>query len=193
MTTDQFLQPYVHPAAGDECYVVRGRRVGAQVEISLSRERRQKHHLGGETDTLIEVLALKRLPNGEESTYMTYASNLDDAARYAARDELGYYVHTAAEGLGVRVSLVARLLGPDGQVETDVFDEGYFEDPDLQVAVAQANEKASELRAGAEQLNEEWSSRRRAHVLELQNEYAKADAQAEAAQDLQDIVEAESD
>lgn len=192
MTTDPFLPFYVLPAGDDECYVVRGRLVGPQVEVSLSRERHQKHHLHADTYTIDEVLAVKRFRDANES-YMAYASGLEDAARYAARNELGYYVDTVAEGSSVRVSLVARLLGPDGQVETDISDEHRFEDPDSDVALARASEKATELRTRAEQLNEEWISGRTARVLELQTEYAKADAQAEAAQDAQDSVEAEKD
>jgi hypothetical protein len=193
LTTDPFLPFFVCPASGDECYLVRGTRVGSDIEVSLSRERRQKHRFGSDKYTPIEVLAVQRLPHAKESAWMAYASKLEDAARCAARDELGYYVHTAAEASGVRVVLVARLLGPDGHVETEIADGHYFEDADSHAALVQANEKATELRARAEQLNEDWISRRRARVLELQTEYAKADAQTEAAKGLQGIIEAERD
>jgi hypothetical protein len=124
---------------------------------------------------------------------MAYAASLEDAARSAAHGELGYEVHTTAEPSGVRVSLVARLLGPDGHVKTEISDEHYFEEPDSHTALVQANEKATELRSQAEQLNNDWVSLRRARVLELQTEYEKADAQAQAAQSLQDIIDAERD
>ena len=71
----------------------------------------------------------------------------------------------------------------DGYLETDVSEEQYREGPDSRAALAQANEKATELRPRAEQVDDEWISRRRAQVLELQTEYGEADTQAEAAQD----------
>ena len=175
--------------------MVRGRTVGPLVEIALSREQHKKHRFGSDTYTPIEVLAVKRFSDAEDSAAMTFAERLEDAARYAARDELGYAVHTTAEASGVRVSLVARLLGEDGGLETEITDEHYFEDPDSQGAVAQAEEKVTELRARAEQLNKDWVSLRRARVLELQAEYEKADAQAEAqaeaTRDLQDSIDAD--
>jgi hypothetical protein len=55
----------------------------------------------------------------------------------------------------------------------------------------QANEKATELRAIAEQLNDEWASARDASLRELRAEYDRADAQARAAEDLRRIIDAE--
>lgn len=193
MTTDPFLPFFVCPAADGECYVVRGRRAGPHVEVSLSLERRQKHHFSSDAYALIEVLAVKRLPHAKESSYMAYASNLEDAARCAARGELGYHVHTVAEASGVRVSLVSRLIGPDGHIRTEIADEYYFDDPDSHAALVQANEKATELRVRAEQLNSDWIARRRARVLELQTEYGNADADTKAALGLQGIIDAEKD
>jgi hypothetical protein len=193
LTIDPFLPFFVCPATDAECYVVRGRRAGPLVEISLTREHRETHRFGSDTYTPLEVLAVKRFPRVKESAYMSYADSLEDAARYAARGELGYHVHTVADTSRVRVALVARLLGPDGQVDTEISHEHYFEDPDSQAALIQANEEATELRALAQQLNDEWVSRRRARVLELQTEYEKADALAQAAQGLRRIVDAERD
>jgi hypothetical protein len=193
VTLDPFLPFFVCPAADGECYVVRGRRVGPHVEVSLSRERREKHLFGSDGYALIEVLAVKRVPHAKESAYMVYASKLEDAARCAARGELGYHVHAVAEASGVRVSLVGRLLGADGSVETEVRHEQFFEDPDSQTALIHANEKATELRALAQRLTDEWVARRRADVLELQAEYQKADALSQAAEDLHRIVDAEQD
>lgn len=197
--TDPFLPSFVCPAGEEERYAVLGHSVGPLVEIALSREHREKHRFGSDTYTPVEVLAVKRFPDSEESAYMAYADHLSDAARYAARGELGYEVHTSPEGAGVRVSLVGRLLGQDGQLQTEISDEHYFEDPDSGAVLRRAEEKAIELRARAEQLNEEWVSLRRARVHELQTEYEKADAeteakaqaQAQAAQDLQGIIDAE--
>jgi hypothetical protein len=192
LAIDPFLPSFISPAQGEECYVVRGRRVGSSVEITLSRDRHQHKH-GSDTYTPLELMAVRRFEYGDTTGYTTYADGLEDAARYAARGELGYTVSTAADGPSVCVSLVARLLTESGVVKTDVSHEHRFEDPDSQVALVQANERAEELRALAEQLNENWASLHQARLLEIQARYEQADEQDEAASELQRIVESEED
>jgi hypothetical protein len=119
---------------------------------------------------------------------MAYTEHLEDAARYAARGELGYTLNSVVDDAGVRISLVARLIADDGHLETEISHEQHLEDPE------QANEKANELRAVARELNDEWASRRRARLLELRTEYEKADARAEAADARLDrIIDAEQE
>jgi hypothetical protein len=117
---------------------------------------------------------------------------LEDAARYAARGELGYTVESVAEGGSVRVSLVARLLAESGELLTEVSHEHRFEDPDSHSTLVQASERAAELRALAQQLNDNWTSLHKARLLEIQAEYERADAHAQAASQLQQILESES-
>lgn len=192
MTIDPFLPWFVWPAQGEECYVVRGRRVGGSVEISLSREQRRRQR-GSEEYTLLELLAVQRFEHAQNSRCRAYASRLEDAARYAARGELGYTVRSVADGPCVHVSLVARLLTESGEVRTEVSHEHRFEDPDSHAALVRASEKAAELRVLAQQLNENWSALRRARLLEIQAEYERVDAAAEAARELQRIVGSETD
>ena len=192
MAIDPFLPSLVCPAQGDECYVVRGRRVGEWVEITLSRERHQRKH-GSDKYTLLELVALKRFEHDQISAYRAYANGLEDAARIAARGELGYQVRIATDGPSVEVSLVARLLTESGKVRTDISHEYRFEDPDSQLALVQANEKAAELRALAENLNDNWSSLHQSRLVEIQAEYERADEAQQAASDLQRLVESEAD
>jgi hypothetical protein len=124
---------------------------------------------------------------------MAYAEQLEDAARLAARGELGYAVQTVADDRGLRVFVLARLLTDVGRVTTEISHEHYFDKPDSQATLIKANEMATELRAMAEELNDRWLSLRRARVQELRNEYEKVDALAEAAEGLKRIVDAESD
>ena len=180
-------------ASDHECYVVRGQRVGAFVEISLSRDRRQKHRSGADTYTTLELLAVRRFRHLDTAAFMPYANNLEDAARYAARSELGYTVHTVAEGGAVRVSLVGRIIDAHGRIETALSHEHRFENPDSHIELVEANEKATELRALAQELNDEWASRRNSQLLELRTAYERDDAQAEAAEELHRIVDAEGD
>jgi hypothetical protein len=174
MPIDPFLPDSTFPADEGECYVVRGRQVGGLVEISLSRDRDQKHRFRSDTYAPIEELAFKRFPGDDTSAYTAYADHLEDAARYAARGELGYTLDSVVDGTGVRISLVARLLADDGRMETEISHEQYVEDPE------QAHEKAAELGAMARELNEQWASRRRARLVELRSEYEKADTRTEA-------------
>jgi hypothetical protein len=188
---DPFLPFLVCPSGGDECFVVRGRRVARSVEITLSRDLRPHKH-GSDTYTLLELMALKRFGAGDTGESRAYADGLEDAARYAARGELGYTVRTLAEGPRVHVSLVARLLSEGGEVRTVVSHERWFEDPDSQIALVQASECSAELQALAEQMNEHWSSLRQARLLEIQAEYDRAEAEEDAATELQRIVESET-
>jgi hypothetical protein len=188
MSVDPFMPSSTFPAAEGECYVVSGRQVGALVEISLTRDRDEKHRFRSDTYAPIEELALKRFPGDDEPAYMAYTEHLEDAARYAARGELGYTLNSVVDDAGVRISLVARLIADDGHLETEISHEQHLEDPE------QANEKANELRAVARELNDEWASRRRARLLELRTEYEKADARAEAADARLDrIIDAEQE
>ena len=192
MAIDPFLPSFVCPGQGEECFVVRGRRVGGSVEITLTRDRHERKHRS-DTYTPLELMAIRRFERGDTAGYRAYADGLEDAARYAARGELGYTVRTAADGGSVRVSLVARLLSESGQVRTDVSHEHRFEDPDSQLALVQASEKSAELRALAEKLNDNWFSVHEARLMEIQAEYDTADARDEAANELQQIVESEND
>lgn len=192
LAIDPFLPSFVCPAEGEECYVVRGRQVAGSVEISLSRDLHRRHH-HSEEYTPLELVAIKRFEQADTSGYRAYADRLEDAARYAARGELGYTVRTAADRSSVRVSLVARLLTESGAVRTELSHEHRFQDPDSQVTLVQAAEKAAELRALAQRLNENWSSLHTTRLLEIQAEYEQADAAAQAAGELQRIVESETD
>ncbi len=192
LAIDPFLPSLVVPAQGEECYAIRGRRVGDWVEITLSREQHLRHH-HSDTYAQLELMAVRRFEHDNQSGYMAYADRLEDAARCASRGELGYTVDTAADGRSVHVSLVARLLTENGHVRTEITHEHRFEDPDSEVALVQATEKAAELRALAEQLNDNWSSLHQSRLLEIQAEYERADAQAESASELQRIVESETD
>jgi hypothetical protein len=188
MSVDPFLPSSRFPAAEGECYVVRGRQLGAFVEISLTHDRDEKHLFRSDTYAPIEELAFKRFPGDDASAYMAYADHLEDAARYAARGELGYTLNSVVDDAGVRISLVGRLIAEDGHLETEISHEQHLEDP------AQASEKANELRAVARELNDDWVSRRRARLLELRAEYEKADARAEAADARLDrIIDAEQE
>ena len=91
------------------------------------------------------------------------------------------------------MSLVARLLAENGHVRTEVSHEHRFEDPDSHDALVQASEKATELSNLAEKLNDNWDSLHQARLLQIQAEYEKADAQAEAATNLAKILDAEQD
>jgi hypothetical protein len=164
-----------------------------QVEISLSHDLRHHRHFGSDTYTPVELLAVKRFDHFDSAGYMDYADALGDSARYAAQGELGYTVTTHADGASVRVSLVGRLLAENGQLRTELSHEHRFEDPDSDVALVQASEKATELRALAQELNDNWNSVHSARVLEIQAEYEKADDQAEAAKNLDTIVDAEAE
>jgi hypothetical protein len=188
---DSFLPSFVCPAEGEECFVVRGRRVGASVEISLSRDLHQRRHRSDKY-TPVELIAVRRFAHADTARYRSYADRLEDAARYAARGELGYSVSVAADGAAVDVALVARLLTESGEIRTELSHEHRFEDPDSHVALVKASEKAAELRALAQELNESWSSLRQARLLEIQAEYEQAERDAEAASELQRIVESET-
>jgi hypothetical protein len=188
MSVDPFLPSSTFPAAEGECYIVRGRQVGAFVEISLTRDRDEKHLFRSDTYAPIEELAFKRFPGDDTSAYTAYADHLEDAARYAARGELGYTLNSDVDDAGVRLSLVARVLADDDHLETTISHEQYLEDPE------QAHEKANELRAKARELNDQWVSQRRTHLLELRAEYEKADVRAEAADARTDrIIDAEQE
>jgi hypothetical protein len=192
LAIDPLLPSLVCPADGDECYVVRARRVGRSVEISLSRDRRERQH-GFDEYTLLELLALRRFARADSSGFRAFANRLEDAARYAARGELGYSVRSVADGPAVHVSLVGRLLTESGEIRTEVSHERRTDDPDSHAALVAASEKAAELHALAHRLNENWSSLHRARMLDIQAEYERADAAADAAADLQRIVDSETD
>jgi hypothetical protein len=188
MSVDPFLPSSTFPAAEGECYVVSGRQVGAFVEISLTHDHDEKHLFRSDTYAPIEELAFKRFPGDDTSAYMAYTDHLEDAARYAARGELGYTLNSVVDDAGVRVSLVARLLADDGHLETTTSHEQHLEDPE------QAHEKANELRVIARELNDQWVSARRARLLELRTEYEKADSRTEAADARLDrIIDAEQE
>jgi hypothetical protein len=180
------------PASEMESYVVRGLRAGPFVEISLSRDARHRRHFGSENYEPIELLALKRFRPTDIAGYSAFAGNLEVAADIAARGKLGYTVHTSADNGRVRISLVGRLLAPDGRVRTAISHEQSFDDPDTAVALVQANERAVELSGMAEELNDEWASERNARVSELRADYDRADADADAAEELQRIVDGEN-
>ena len=191
MGIDPFLPWFVCPGEGEECFVVRGCRVGESVEISLSRDLHKRHH-GSDQYTQVELIAVSRFRHADTAGYRLYAGRLEDAARYASRGELGYSVSVGADGAAVDVELVARLLTETGEVHTEVSHQQRFEDPDSDVTLVKANERAAELRALAEQLNENWSSLHQARLLEIQAKYEQADRDAEAASELQRIVESET-
>lgn len=171
--------------------MVRGRQLGSSVEISLSRDlHERKHH--SDHYTTIELIAVRRFAHTDSARYRDYADRLEDAARYAARGELGYSVSVAADGPAVDVSLVARLLTETGEIRTELSHEHRFEDPDSELALVKASEKAAELRVLAQQLNENWSSLHQARLLEIRAEYEQADRDAEAASELQRLVDSES-
>jgi hypothetical protein len=176
VSIDPFLPDSTFPAAEGECYIVRGRRVGAFVEISLSRDRDEKHRFHSDTYAPIEELAVERFPHDDTSAYTGYADHLEDAARYAARGELGYTLNSVVEGERVRVSLIGRVLAEDGHLETKISHEQYLDDPE------QAHEVAEQLRETARELNDQWASERTARLLELRTEWEKTDMDADAAE-----------
>lgn len=192
MTSDSSFRFQAYASSDEESYVVRGLRAGPFVEISLSRDARHKRRFGSESYEPVELLALKRFRPTDIAGYSTYAGNLEVAADIAARGKLGYTVHTSSDNGRVRISLVARLLAPDGRVRTEISHEQSFEDPDSQVALVQASEKAAELSSVAEELNDQWASVRSATVSDLRADYDRADADVQAADELQRIVDAES-
>ena len=167
MAIDRFLPFSVCPADGDECYVVRGRQVGDSIEVSLSRDVHQHRH-GSDEYTPQELMAVRRFERDATSSYAAYAGRLEDAARYAARGELGYTVAVDADGPHVHVSLVARLLTESGELRTELSHKHRYEDPDSHVALVEASEKAAELRALAQELNENWASLHQARLLEIE-------------------------
>ncbi|MHB8692381.1 MAG: hypothetical protein ACYDHH_14165 [Solirubrobacteraceae bacterium] len=181
------------PASDSESYVVRGYHAGHLLELTLSRDARHKHHFNEDTFTPVEILAVKRFRHSEMAAYSSYAGHLEDTAALAARGELGYHVHTAAVDGKVEISLVARLLQADGKVHTEISDQQTFEDPDSSIALVEANERATELRAKAEGLNEEWIERLNADVAAVRAGYDHDDEQAAAAEQLQRLVDAEGD
>jgi len=193
MTSDSFLPFAAYPASESESYVVRGHGVGHFVEISLSRDRRKTRLFGSDIYEPIELLEFKRFPQREVGAYSAYAGNLESAAKLAAPGELGYTVHTAAAQDAIVISLVGRLLAPDGRVHTEISHEQRFSDPDSDLALVQANEKAAELHATAEQLNDQWAELRDQRLRELRAAYDDADAQAEAVHGPQQIVDDERD
>lgn len=91
------------------------------------------------------------------------------------------------------MGLVARLLTESGELRTVTSHRCRFDDPDSHASLVQATEKATELRALAQQLNENWSSLRASRLLEIQTGYERAEAAAAAADELQRIVESEAD
>jgi hypothetical protein len=191
MTSDPSFRFQAYPVSDDESFVVRGLRAGPFVEISLSRDTRHKHRFGSENYEPVELVALKRFRPTDIAGYSAYAGNLEVAAELAARGKLGYTVHTAANGGRVSISLVARLLADDGRVHTELSHEESFEDPDTEVALVRANEKAAELNVKAEELNDQWAAERNARLSELRADYDRADSDARAAEELQRIVDAE--
>jgi hypothetical protein len=73
---------------------------------------------------------------------------------------------------------------------TDAFTPGSltskgFEDPESTSALVQANERATELRAIAHDMNEQWESQHEARLLERQAEYDEADSRQRAADELE--------
>jgi hypothetical protein len=180
------------PASEEESYVVRGEQAGAFVEISLTRDARRKRRFGSDTYTPVELIAFKRFRPTDMAGYSAYAGNLETAGEIAARGQLGYTIRTNAETGKVQIALIARLLTPDGRVHTEISHEQSFEDPDSDVALVQANERATELTTLAESLNEQWVSLRDDRLQALRAEYDRDDQQAAAAQGLQRIVDEEN-
>ena len=80
MSVDPFLPDSTFPAAEGQCYLVRGRRVGAFVEISLSHDRDEKHRFRSDTYAPIEELAFKRFRHDDTPAYTAHADRLEDAA-----------------------------------------------------------------------------------------------------------------
>jgi hypothetical protein len=194
LTTIELALPCaVVPAGAHDVYLVSGRSVGRWVEISLALAARQRHLLAEDSYEPVQVIAMKRFARGEIAAYSTYAGHLEDAARVAARGELGYSVHTPAEDGTLVVCLVTRLLDDEGRVHTEISHEQSFEDPESTIALVQANERATELRAIAQQMNEQWASLREARLLERQAQYDEADRRQRAADELEWIVNGEID
>jgi hypothetical protein len=183
----------VVPAGADDVYLVSGRSVGHWVEISLSVAARHRHLLSQDSYEVVQVLAMRRFQRREIAAYSRYAGHLEDVARLAARGELGYTVHTAAQDGKVVVSLASRLMDDDGRVHTEISHEQSFADPESTVAFVQANERATELRAIAQEMNEQWAARRGAQLLERQAQYDETDRRQQAADELEQIVNSEAD
>jgi hypothetical protein len=189
--TEPNLSFVVIPASDDEACIVQGVHVGGWVEVTLSWAIRQRRRFRSDQYTPTRLLAVKRFRRSDIAGYTTFAGHLEDSARIAARGELGYYVHTAVQDGEVSVSLVARLLEPDGRIHTEISRDDRFAEADSMLALVQANENATELRALAEELTDRWTSAWDAQVSELRAEYDKNDAQARAAAELKRIVDSE--
>ena len=110
-----------------------------------------------------------------------------------ARGEYGYHVHTRADDGNVILSMISRLLRPDGLVHTEVCHEQTFSEPDSSLALVEANEKAAELREQAKTLNEQWVEERDARLAEIRAGYDRDDEKVEAAEQLQQLVEDEDE
>jgi hypothetical protein len=193
MGTDGTTRFIPYQASKTEAYVVRGYHAGPFLEATLTRDNCHHHVFAEDSFEPVELLALKRFRPAEGAAYSHFLGNLEDAAKLAAKAELGYRVHTRAEDGKVILQLTARLLQPDGDVHTEICDEHAFEDPDSSLALVQANEKAAELRDQAKDLNEQWIETRDSQLADVRAAYDRDDEQAAAAEELQRLVDAEAD
>jgi hypothetical protein len=191
MGTDGATRFAAYPVSKDEAFVVRGYRVGGFVEATLTRDVCHHHVFSEDNFEPLELFALKRFRPSEGAAYSHYLGNLEDAAKRAAKGELGYRVHTRAENGQVILEMTGRLIQPDGEMHTEICHEQAFEDPDSSLALVQANEKAAELRDRAKGLNEQWIEQRDSHLAEVRAAYDRDDEQQAAAEELQQLVDAE--
>jgi hypothetical protein len=193
MGTDGATRFIAYPVSKSEAFVVRGYRVGGFVEATLTRDTRHHHVFSEDTFEPVELFALKRFRPTEGAAYSYYLGNLEDAAKVCAKSELGYRVHTRAENGKVILEMTARLIQPDGEMHTEICHEQAFEDPDSSLALVEANEKAVELREQAKSLNEQWIEERDSRLAEVRAAYDRDDEQRAAAEELQQLVDAEDD
>ena len=183
----------IYPVSKNEAFVVRGYRAGSFLEVTLTRDVSHHHVFSEDSFEPIELLALKRFRPTDGAAYSHYLGNLEDAAQLAAKGELGYRVHTSAEDGKVVITLIGRVLQPDGRTQTELYNRESFEDPDSSLALVAANERGAELRQKAAELNEDWVSQRADLLARVREQYDRDDEQQAAAEELQELVDAQDD
>lgn len=192
VTIDGETRYVAFPASKSEAYVVRGYHVGNLLEATLTRDTTHHHVFNEDTQEPVELFALQRFHRGEGAEYSHFLGNLETAARLLARGDHGYKIHTSAEDGNVILSMTARLLQPDGLIHTEICHEQTFTDPDSSLALVQANEKATELRAQARTLNEAWVEQRDARLAQIRAAYDRDDEKEAAAEELHELVDTEA-
>lgn len=192
MTIDGETRFAAFPASKSEAYVVRGYHVGHQLEATLTRDTTHHHVFSEDTHEPVELFALRRFHRDDGAEYSHFLGNLETAARLLARGDHGYKIHTEARDGNVILSMTGRLLQPDGLIHTEVPFEQTFSDPDSSLALVEANERATELRAQARTLNQEWIEQRDARLAEVRAAYDRDDEKDAAAAELQQLVDTEA-